>query len=337
MSEGAGSAGHDTLLLQAARLGDRGAFEKLIAPRRTELHIHCYRLMGSLTDADDMLQETLLKAWRATPSFEPRAPFRAWLYKIATNTCLNELASRKRPAFLTPDQWSGGPPVAEISHLHPYPDVLLDEARDPAEHVVRKEDIALAFVAAIQFLPPRQRAVLILREVLGWSADEISDALDTSMAAVNSALQRARSTLQKQLHSERDLEAPSDATEQLLLRRFMDAWSRADFDGIASLLQEDAVLAMPPARLWFKGPRAIIDFLSTVPAGGDLHKIRLLPVRANRQPALAAFIMDSQQEGHEFYGVMVFSIGPEGITNITGFADPGLSEYFGLPGWLPAA
>lgn len=340
MTKRAGNDGDDTPLLQAARLGDREAFEKLIAPHRRELHIHCYRLMGSLTDADDMLQETLLKAWRATPSFQPRAPFRAWLYKIATNTCLNELAARKRPGFLAPDQWSGGPPMAEVSHLHPYPDRLLDEVRDPAEHVVRDEDIALAFVAAIQFLPPRQRAVLILREVLGWSADEVSNALDTSVAAINSALQRARSTLKTHVHSGKrpaELATVTDAAEERLLGRFMEAWSQADFDGIASLLQEDAVLAMPPERMWFKGPRHIVDFFSTVPAGGQLQKIRLLPVRANRQPAVAAFMADPEDGGHEFYGIMVFA-GAEGrIASITGFADPALAEYFDLPRWLPSS
>jgi RNA polymerase sigma-70 factor, ECF subfamily len=332
--------GDERALVEAARLGDPAAFEKLVAPHRRELHIHCYRLTGSLTDADDMLQESLLKAWRAVPRFEPRAAFRAWLYKIATNTCLTELTARKRPGFLALDRWSGGPPVSEIAHLHPYPDRLLDESTDPADHVTRREAIALAFVAAIQLLPPRQRAVLILHDVLAWTSREIADALDASVAAVNSALQRARDTFKTHVDAGQpsaDLATVGDAAEERLLERFMEAWSRADFDGIASLLQEDAVLAMPPGRMWFEGPHRIVDFFSTVPAGGELQKIRLLPIRANRQPAVAAFMTDPEDGGHEFYGIMVFSLTEDRVASITGFADPSLVEYFDLPRWLPSS
>lgn len=326
-------------LLAAARMGDQDAFEALVTLHRRELHLHCYRMTGSVADADDMLQETLLKAWRKIGSFEPRAPLRAWLYKIATNTCLNELAARKRPRFLGPDAWSGGPPpVAEIAHLQPYPDRFLDQLDDPAAQVARKENIALAFIAAIQLLPPRQRAVLILRDVLAWSAKEVADALDCSVASVTSALQRARSTLKTNFPAgpaSMEFAMGPSVEEKKLLTRFIEAWEQGDFDRLASLLQEDAVLAMPPIPLWFRGRREIIDFLSTVPAGGQLQNIRLLPVGSNRQGAVAAFIADADEGGYQFYGLMVFTVEKDGISDITGFPGAALRDYFDLPSWLP--
>jgi RNA polymerase sigma-70 factor, ECF subfamily len=335
----------------AARLGDRNAFESLVEPHRRGIHLHCYRMTGSLTDADDMVQETLLKAWRRIDTFEGRAPFRAWLYKIATNACLNELAARGRPQFLVARPWSsGGPPLAEIEHLQPYPDRLLDDAADPAARFDRKESVALAFIAMIQLLPPRQRAVLLLRDVLAWSAREAADSLECSVASVNSALQRARSTLRARFGgrgSGINVVSVSDVSERRLLSRFMDAWERSDLDALAALLKEDAILAMPgvpaaePGSLhvsptWFRGPAAIVDFFATVPADGHLEQIRLVPIGSNRQPALAAFIA-AEDGGHQFYGVMVFALEESAISDITGFADPGLSDYFGLPSWLPAA
>jgi RNA polymerase sigma-70 factor (ECF subfamily) len=329
----------ESALLSAARLGDRNAFEELVGPHRRELHVHCYRMTASLDDADDMLQETLLKAWRGIGSFEPRAPLRAWLYKIATNTCLNELAARRRPRFLRRAEWSGGPPlIAEVEHLQPYPDRLLDQADDPATHVARREDVALAFVAAIQLLPPRQRAVLLLRDVLAWSAKEVAVALDSSVASVNSALQRARGTLKTRFPGAgppMDLGTLSGAAEKKLLTRFIEAWEAADFDRLASLLQEDAVLAMPPIPLWFRGRREIIGFLSTEPAGGRLQDIRLVTVSSNRQPAVAAFIVDAEEGGYLFYGLMVFSMENDAISGITGFPDSALGDRFELPSWIP--
>lgn len=327
-------------LINAARLGERDAFEQLVAPFRRELHIHCYRLTGSLSDADDMLQDTLLKAWRRLDTFEPRSTFRAWLYKIATNTCLNELASRRRPRFLAREQWSGGPPVlADVPYLEPYPDRLLDEIDDPAERLVRKENIAIAFIAAIQLLPPRQRAVLILRDVLDWSAKEVADGLEASVASVNSALQRARSTLRTRATDDPSgggAVVPADHAERKLLNRFIEAWDRADFEGLAALLKEDALLAMPPRPEWFRGRDAIIDFLSRVPADGRIDIIRLVEVRANRQPATAAYIADPEGDGYQFYGMMVFSIESDSISVITGFPNAHIGEPFGLPSWIPA-
>ena len=350
LRESAADPGATRSLLAAARLGDAQSFEALVEPYRHELHLHCYRMTGSLTDADDMLQESLLKAWRAIDSFEDRA-FRAWLYKIATNTCLNELAARGRPRFLSARPWSGGPPaLAEIEHLQPYPDRLIDHAADPAARFDLKESVALAFIAMIQLLPPRQRAVLLLRDVLAWSAREVADSLDCSVASVNSALQRARSTLRARFESGEpgpNVVSVSDISEKRLLAGFVDAWERCDFDALASLLQEDAILAMPPppvtqpgsphvAHLWLRGRAAIVDFLSTVPAEGHLEKIRLVPVGSNRQPALAAFLAEPESGGHQYYGVMVFSFEDGAISAITGFPDSTLNDYFGLPSWLPA-
>lgn len=351
VSETTAGSGSEGSLVAAARLGDRDAFEALVEPRRRGLHLHCYRMMSSLTDADDMVQESLLKAWRRIGTFEHRAPFQAWLYKIATNTCLSELSTRGRPRFLAARHWSGGPPpLAEIEHLQPYPDRLIDDAVDPAARFDMKESVALAFIAVIQLLPPRQRAVLLMRDVLTWSAREVADSLECSVASVNSALQRARSTIRARVESGEpgtSLATVSDVSDGRVLARFIDAWERCDFDALASLLKEDAILAMPamPAMpepgfshvppVWFRGRAAIVDFLSTVPADGHLEQFRLVPVGSNRQPALAAFIA-VPDGGRQFYGVMVFAIADEGITAITGFGDPGLSDYFGLPAWIPS-
>lgn len=334
-------------LVTDARLGDRRAFEALVEPRRRGLHLHCYRMMGSLTDADDMVQESLLKAWRRIATFENRAPFQAWLYKIATNTCLSELAARSRPRFLSASRSSGGPPpLAEIEHLQPYPDRLIDDASDPAARYDLKQSVALAFVAVIQLLPPRQRAVLLMRDVLAWNAREVADSLECSVASVNSALQRARSTLRAHAESGEpgtSLSTMSDLSGGMVLARFMDAWERCDFDALASALRDDAIMAMPPAPSpglpppWFQGRVAIVDFFSTIPAEGHLERIRLLPTAANRQPALAAFLADPESNGYQFYGVMVFAIEDEEITAITGFGDPGLSDYLGLPSWIPSS
>lgn len=335
-------------LLAAARLGDTRSFEALVEPHRRGLHLHCYRMTGSLTDADDMLQESLLKAWRRIDAFQEGA-FRAWMYTIATNTCLNEPASRRRAPFLAGRRWSGGPPLSEIEHLQPYPDRLLDNATDPAARFDLKESVALAFIAVIQLLPPRQRAALLLRDVLAWSAREVAAALGCSVASANSALQRARGTLRAR-HSDGEpaLQNASvdDITQTRLLARFADAWERCDFDALASILLEDAILTMPPpsvthpgsphvAPLSLRGRAAIIDFLSTVPAEGRLNQISLVPVGANRQLALAAYIVAPDEGGRQYYGAMVFSFADRGISAIAGFADSALSDYFGLPSWIP--
>jgi RNA polymerase sigma-70 factor (ECF subfamily) len=247
-------------------------------------------------------------------------------------------------------QRSGGPPpLAEIEYLQPYPDRLLDDTADPAARYDKKESVALAFIAVIQLLPPRQRAVLLLRDVLAWSAREVAASLECSVASVNSALQRARFTLRARFENGGPGTSltTGDVSDVKVLDRFMDAWERSDFHALASLLHEDAILAMPAvtapdpgsphiAPVWFRGRAAIVDFLSRVPADGRLDQIRLVPVASNRQPALAAFIAEPEEGGHQFYGVMVFAIEDDAISAITGFADAGLSDYFGQPSWLPA-
>lgn len=340
LTEATRDAASEASVLAAARVGDHEAFAALVEPLRREIHLHCYRLTGSLADADDLLQESLLKAWRRIGTFEGRAPFRAWLYRIATNTCLNEVTRRRQSRALGTRAWSGvPPPVAAVHRLDPYPDRLLDDRMDPAQRFDEKEGVALAFIAAIQLLPPRQRAALILRDVLGWSAREVGESLECSAVSVNSMLQRARTTLRARLRGRsRPDAAPAAVTEigeRRLLAGFMEAWERADFDALAELLREDAILAMPPEPVWFAGRARIIEFLSTVPANGRIGDIRLVPICANRQPAVAAFLPDEEEAGHRFYGVMVFEIDAAGISAIVGFADPDLADAFGLPPFLP--
>ena len=287
---------------------DEQAFALLIEPHRRALHLHCYRMLGSLHDADDALQETMLRAWKGWSGYEPRAQPAAWLYAIATNVCLTALARRRsRPVEA----------IEDLEHLQPYPDRLLDD-------VVRRETVELAFVTAIQLLPAKQRAVLILRDVLGWSAKESAETLEDSVAAVNSALQRARAGL------DRARRHVVSTDERELVRRFMAAWDAVDIDGLVALLAEDAVMAMPPERMRVAGARAVGDFFATVPHQGRLDEIRLLETAANRQPALAAYAR-GEDGVHRPYGLMVLQIDGDRITGILGFPDPWLFEQCGLP------
>jgi RNA polymerase sigma-70 factor, ECF subfamily len=326
-------------LVAAARAGDEQAFRDLTQPHLRELHVHCYRMLGSFQDAEDALQDTLERAWRHLASFEGRAPFRAWLYRIATNACLK--ASARRRELPVPE--NGGfdvplpPPNAadiELGFIEPYPDSLLDElgAGNPAARYDLSESVQLAFLATIQLLPPRQRAVLILRDVLAMSAAETAELLETSVPSVNSALQRARATLgQKRASGQLAFgrQAPAASEEQVLLRRFVDAWERVDIERLVGLLREDALLTMPPFPLSYRGRAAIADFFGTVPEGGRLDHIRLVHTRANRQPALAAYVRDG--DAYAAYGVMVLNLDGASIAEIVGFGDPTLFRHFGLP------
>jgi RNA polymerase sigma-70 factor (ECF subfamily) len=310
-------------LLAAAR-ADEEAFRLLVEPYRGALHLHCYRLLGSVHDADDALQETLLRAWRFLDRFEAGGRFGAWLHTIATNVCLTVLAGRRRRpevpvADAGEDAWN-----ERLLHLEPYPDRLLDR-------VETRETVELAFVTAAQLLPPKQRAVLILRDVLDWSAKETAAALDDSVAAVNSALQRARAGLERA----RALGAPAhvparDADEHALLRRFMEAWDAVDVDGIVGLLAREAMMAMPPEPFYVRGAEAVGAFFATVPLGGRLDRIRLVPTSANRQPALAAYTWEPEARAHRAYGIMVFALEADAVAGIVGFADASLFERFGL-------
>jgi RNA polymerase sigma-70 factor, ECF subfamily len=318
----------DQGLLAAARCGDEQAFVRLTGPHRQALHVHCYRILGSLHDADDALQETMLRAWRGIDRFEPRAPLVAWLYRIATNVCRRMLEQRGRQ--VSPD-----------SHLEPYPERLLDELRSsepgPEAVIEERESVGLAFVTAMQLLPPRQRIAVILRDVLGWSADEVAALLGDSVASVNSALQRGRERLERErregaitrIHAPRDLR-----TEARLMERFQDAWAAVDIPGLVALLADDALLTMPPEAARIAGRSAIGGFFGTVPLDGDLTRIRLLPARANGQPALAAYAREEPGGPFAAYGVMVFAIQDDRIAGIVGFPDvdrPELFERLGLP------
>jgi RNA polymerase sigma-70 factor, ECF subfamily len=313
-------AGSDASLLAAARAGDEHAFAQLTSPYRRELQVHCYRMLGSLHDAEDLVQETMLRAWRRLGAFERRTSLRRWLYTIATNACLNALEREPRVLLFPTGGEADPPPLARVSWLEPYPDSLLPDD-DPQARLDLRESVALAFLAAIQHLPPRQRAMLLLFDVLGWSAAEIAELLETSPAAVNSGLQRARSTLDT-----RPAPRPSEHEEHVLVERFVAAWERVDIEGLVELLREDAVLAMPPEPVWFAGSEAVGEFFASVPAEGDLTRIKLVPTRANLRPALAAYF-DGQA-----YGIMVFELDAGRISEIVGFADAAKSfDRFGLP------
>lgn len=325
----------DAALLAAARAGDETAFRRLTDPHARELHVHCYRMLGSIYDAEDAHQETLLRAWRYLGSFEARSSFRAWLYRVATNVCLTTVARRPTPRPSEPSPLGIAPQEVVLS---PYPDRLLDElpsdVAGPAARYDLRESVQLAFLAAIQLLPPRQRAVLILRDVLGWKAGEVAELLEASEASVNSALQRARATLD-QRHAEGivrlDSKPPSDEVERSLLRRYVAAWEAVDIDGLVAVLREDAVMTMPPSPAVFRGGRAIAEFFASVPAEGRLDEIPLVPTRANRLPALAAYLFDAEAGVYRAYGIMVFTIEGDEIGEITGFGDPALFPLFGLP------
>jgi RNA polymerase sigma-70 factor, ECF subfamily len=292
---------------------DVHSFALLVEPHRRALHLHCYRMLGSVHDADDALQETMLRAWRGSERYEPRAQLGAWLHTIATNVCLTAIArNRRRPVEAT----------EELEHLQPYPDRLLDD-------LVERETVELAFIAAIQLLPPKQRAVLILRDVLGWSASETALALGDSVAAVTSALQRARARLPA---ARSRLRAP-DATEQALVERFMAAWRAIDIDALVALLTDDAVMIMPPEGMRFEGARAIGEFFSSVPLAGRLDAFRLLSLSFNRQPALAAYAPATEGTLRP-YGLMVLQVEDGAISTIVGFPDPWLFELAGLPSEL---
>ena len=327
--------------LARAQRGDEDAFAQLTAPYSRELQLHCYRTTGSLQDAEDLLQETLLAAWRGLEQFEGRSSLRAWLYTIATNRCLNALRDRaRRPQAAGP----GAHPsesFAEISWLEPYPDLLLEglidhATPDPAARYEAKESIALAFVAGLQHLAPRQRAVLVLRDVLGFHADEVADMLGTSPASVTSALQRARTTLERRLAPRRErLSAmPRTVAERDLVTRFADAFERDDIDSVVAMLTQDAVVSMPPTPEWHEGRVAIEAFLRGRHASRGRRNWRFVPVAANGQPAYAYYLSD--EAGWERAGLFVIGVRPDGIESITRFHDDGLLSRFGVPERLDA-
>jgi len=319
--------------LTAARSGDQAAFAALIEPHRRELQVHCYRMLGSFTDAEDMVQETLLRAWRHRETFAGRSTFRAWLYRIATNACLDHLERHPRRP--------GGD--GEVTWLQPFPDRLLERAAPPDAEpdavVVARETIELAFLVAVQHLPPRQRAVLMLRDVLGWSAAESAAVLEASVASVNSALQRARATLREQLPRRRsEWAAPSQPTdeERSVLQRFMQACERADMPAIASLLREDAVFSMPPQPEMTRGRDAILELWEPAFGQSGLGDLLLVPVWMNRQPAAANYARTPGDSVFRAIAVDVLRVEGGVITDVVSFEHTAAFPVFDLLG-LPVS
>ena len=334
----------ETQLIEAARAGDDEAFGRLTQTYFRELHVHCYRMLGSFHDAEDLVQETFLRAWRSLSTYEARAPFRSWLYRIATNVCLREI--ERRPSRTLPQDFSPAadpmrplsPPITEIVLLEPYPNHLLGElagrASDPEATYLFRESIELAFLAVVQLLPPRQRAVLLLHDVLGWRAAEVAGLLGSSPAAVSSALQRARATL---AYHHRDAgsfphrDAASEATVRSVVTRYITAWEQGDMNVLAALLKEDAVLTMAPAPNWFRGRTAIAIFFDQLCFSEHPKRFRLLSSGANGQPACAAYELDRGAAAFRFSGIMALRLEGDRVAEITGFGDPGLFAVFGLP------
>ena len=325
--------------LASARAGNQEAFEKLVDPYRREILAHCYRILGSFEDAEDMTQETLLRVWKHLDSFEGRSSLRAWLYKIATNACLDALDSR-RVRGLSKELYPRGdptrelpPPSSEVIWVEPFPDEYIDGQPSiyPEARYEVRESITLEFVAALQKLPGRQRAALLLCDVLGWSANEAAEILDTTTAAVNSALQRARETMKQ---AERKT-TPSRLNEQLsaLLARYVTAWEAADSAALVAVLREDVALTMPPLPVWFSGHADVQTFLDGfLFSSMDPFKVRLEAVRANGSPAFAVYQMDKDGV-YRAAAIHILTIEGGQITEINDFLtfDGQLFSKFGLP------
>jgi RNA polymerase sigma-70 factor (ECF subfamily) len=328
--------------LALARAGDEDAFRELTDPYRNELQLHCYRIVGSTQDAEDLVQETLLAAWRGLDDFSERASIRTWLYRIATNRCVDALrASARRPQSLEPMTELPEPSrVSEPVWLEPYPDVLLegiaDRAPGPEARYEAKEATALAFVAGLQHLPPQQRAVLVLRDVLSFQAAEVAEMLDTSEAAVNSLLRRARTALDTRLPSAGRERAPlpNSRSERKVVGRFADAVEAGDVETVVALLTDDAWLTMPPQPYEYQGAAAIGRFLHDRETyrGAPLW---LVPTRANGQPAFGCYFPCPHTDIARPYGLLVLTLAGNGIAEITWFADSSVFPLFGLPRTLP--
>jgi RNA polymerase sigma-70 factor, ECF subfamily len=319
------------------------AFEQLAEPLRREIKVHCYRMLGSLHEAEDLVQESYLRAWRGFDRFDG-VSFRAWLYTIATNACLNAIESRKHRQRLLPDQLGpsatqmpNGPPPTDIAWLEPYPnaylDSIADSAANPEAYYAAREAVQLAFVAAIQQLPARQRAALLLCDVLGWSSAEAATLLAATPASINSALQRARETLARRYPDGQPVAAPRPAPEeQALLDRYLKAWEGHDVDGFVALLKEDATFTMPPWLQWYVGREAIGAFFGQ--AWKTCGGLRLAPTAANSQPAFAVYEYSATDGRWNAHAIHVLTIKDHLISTLTAFqppAGPNLFPDFGLP------
>jgi RNA polymerase sigma-70 factor (ECF subfamily) len=330
-------------LIARAQSGDEEAFGRLIDPYQRELRVHCYRILGSAQDAEDALQETLLAAWRGLSGFEERSSVRTWLYRIATSRCLNALRSRsRRPQASSPPPGFDLPPPTregEVTWLEPYPDVLLeglaDSAPGPEARYEAREAISLAFVTALQLLPPRQRAVLILRDVLGYPAREAASVMSTSEESVTSALKRARATLQHRMPSRQGAPPPppGSASERELIGRLTRAFEAGDVDGVVALLTEDVWLAMPPVPLEYQGRALAARFFAAV-SFREGRRYRIVATRANGQPALATYLRNSHGGSVSANGVLVLTLAGSRIAAVTRFGS-GVLPRFGLPVTFP--
>jgi RNA polymerase sigma-70 factor (ECF subfamily) len=333
-------------LLEAAQAGDEKAFALLVGPYQAQLRGHCYRMLGSLTDAEDALQETLLRAWSGLERFESRSSLRSWLYRIATNASLRMI--EKRPKRVLPIDYAPaadphaafGEPLTESVWLEPYPDAELGlEAAllGPDARYEQRESIELALAAAFQHLPARQRAVLILRDVLGFSAKETAEALETTSISVDSALQRARKGIEERVPAETQqatLRALGDRELRDIVTRFADAWERKDVDALVTMLADDARLAMPPWPKWYSGRDAVATFLRGWPLAVR-KRWQLLPTGANGQPAVAGYLWDEQTTAFRAETIIVLTFRTARIEEITAFRSPQLFPLFGLPEQLP--
>jgi len=370
-TEAIGVSAAERELLTAATGGDEDAYRRLVEAHRGELHAHCYRMLGSVHDAEDALQEALLRAWRGLEKFAGRSSLRSWLYRIATNTCLDAIA--RRPKRVLPVDYGpaadphGGPgePLVESTWVEPYPDEAIgvaDGYAAPEARYEQRESVELAFVVALQHLPANQRAALVLREVLGFSAKEAAAMLDTSTASVNSALQRARAGLEDRLPEQSQQEtmrALGDDGVRETVEAYVDAWLREDVEAVVSMLTEDAAFTMPPLQTWFRGREEIATFLAGWPLSGQ-WRWRTLRTRANGQEAIAFYTWDPEAETYQRFALNVLTLRGDKIAEVDAFLtrstedpdrevlarlpeqpfDPGrlaaAFERFGLPEELPS-
>ena len=317
-------------LLEAARGGREEAFAQLVEPYRAQLHAHCYRMLGSVHDAEDALQEALLRAWRGLSRFEGRSSLRSWLYTIATNTCLS--AIERRPKRVLPIDYgpatdphvAPGEPIVESLWLEPYPDETLgleDGYAAPEASYEQREGVELAFVAALQHLPANQRAVLILREVLGFSAKEVAETLQTTVASVNSALQRARASVEERVPAQSQqetLRSVGDEAVRQMVARYVDAWERNDVEAFAAMLCEDATFAMPPLASWYAGREAIATWAAGWPLSGA-WRWRTVATQANAQPALGFYAWNEEESTHRPFALNVLTLRGEQVSDVTAF------------------
>jgi len=331
----------EALALEAARAGDETQFAELVAPYRRELTAHCYRMTASLSDAEDALQDALLRAWRALPGFEGRSSLRTWLYKVTTNACLDALSKRKErtlPYDLEAPASGGARPAAPVLEpiwVEPCPETYWQNvAVGPEARYSVRESVTVAFLVALQALPPLQRAVLILREVLGFSAADVAELLETSVAAANSALQRARATMdERRAEVERgEILDAADSAVAALLARYVEAWESGDAAQLVSVLREDALMTMPPVPTWFRGRDAIVEFLSAI--FSQMGSQRLVPTVASGVPAFGAYLRAPGDSAYRAQSIHVLRIADGRVAGVDVFMDPSLFTRFGLPAEL---